>query len=75
MKSKKNQGSCEILNPELESAVGKTICDWSKKDLEKKSEKLRALTINATHYCRKCGRVANTKKALCKAKSFDEIEK
>ena len=54
--------------------MAKTICDWSKKDLEAKGEELRALTENATHYCRKCGRVANNKKALCKAKSFEKSE-
>jgi hypothetical protein len=53
--------------------MAKTICDWSRKDLEKKASKLRALTESPCFYCRKCGRVADTKKALCKAKGF-EIE-
>lgn len=52
--------------------MAKTICDWSKKDIEKNPEKLWEITKNPTFYCRKCGRVANTKKALCKAKSFEE---
>ena len=50
--------------------MAKTICDWSRKDLEKKAEKLYALICNPSFYCRKCGRVANTKKVLCKAKGF-----
>lgn len=50
----------------------KTLCDWSKKELKQKPEKLHALTRNACHYCKKCGRVANTKKALCSAESFSK---
>jgi len=52
--------------------MGKTICDWTRKDFEKHPEKLQALTKNACFYCQKCGRVANTKKALCKAEAFSE---
>ncbi len=55
--------------------MAKTICDFSKKDLEKHPEKLQELTRDACFYCRKCGRVANTKKALCKAASFPERAK
>jgi hypothetical protein len=56
----------------LLSLMGKTICDWSKKDLEKYPEKLFEITQNPSFYCGKCGRVANTKKVLCKAKDFGE---
>ena len=54
--------------------MAKTICDFSKKDLENNSGLLFKLTRDPTFYCKKCGRVANTKKALCKAKGFDEIK-
>lgn len=50
--------------------MAKTICDWSRKDLEEKAEKLHALTRTPSFYCRKCGRVANTQRVLCKAKKF-----
>ncbi|MDF1811136.1 MAG: hypothetical protein P1V20_02950 [Verrucomicrobiales bacterium] len=50
--------------------MAKTICDWSKKDLLKHPEKLHALTREACFFCKKCGRVANTKKALCKGEAF-----
>jgi hypothetical protein len=53
--------------------MAKTICDWSKKDLEKHPEKLWELTREPTFYCRKCGRVANSRKVLCKGRKF-EIE-
>ena len=43
---------------------------FSKKLRDKKAAKLFALTRNPSFFCRKCGRVANRKKALCKAKNF-----
>ena len=53
--------------------MAKTICDWSKRDLAERPEKLLRLTQNACFYCKKCGRVANTTKALCKAESFRAV--
>ena len=47
--------------------MAKTLCDWSKKDLERKPEKLSLLVTDARFYCRKCARSANTPKVLCKA--------
>ena len=55
--------------------MGKTICDWSKKDIQKNAEKLLALTTDASFFCKKCGRVANSKKVLCNAVSFPEVSK
>ena len=52
----------------------RTICDFSKKELEKDPSVLFELTRDPQFYCRKCGRVANTKKVLCKAKDFKEIK-
>ena len=54
--------------------MSKTICDWSKKDLEKKAKKLHALTKDACFYCRRCGRVANTRKVLCRVKEFPLLD-
>jgi len=54
--------------------MAKTICEWSKKELEEQPERLFAITRDPKFYCRKCGRVANTKKALCKAKGFEETK-
>ena len=55
--------------------MAKTICDWSRKDLAKHPKRLQALTRDACFFCRKCGRVANTKKALCKAEGFPQRSK
>lgn len=47
-----------------------TLCDWSKKELEKHPEKLLAVVREPTYYCRKCARVANTSKVLCKPRKL-----
>lgn len=46
--------------------MAKTLCDWSKKDLEKRADTLAAIVREPRWYCRKCARVANTSKVLCK---------
>ena len=53
--------------------MAKTLCDWSKKDIEGKQVKLQALTNDACFYCRKCARVANQSKSLCKAVRFSKV--
>lgn len=50
--------------------MAKTLCDWSKHDIERDEDKLRSLTCDSTHYCRKCARTANTPKVLCKPRKF-----
>lgn len=45
----------------------KTFCKWKEKDIAKRLDLLTELTEDPTFVCRKCARVANTKKALCKA--------
>lgn len=47
--------------------MGKTLCDL--KDLLKHDPKAYSKLISKpTHMCKKCGRVANSKKLLCKSK-------
>lgn len=46
--------------------MAKTLCDWSKRDLEKHADKLLELVRDPRFYCRRCARVANTGKVLCK---------
>lgn len=48
--------------------MAKTICDWKKSDLERHRDKLEALIRNPQFLCMKCGRAANTKKVLCRAR-------
>jgi hypothetical protein len=50
--------------------MAKTLCDWKKSELEKHPDKLFALVKNPQFYCRKCARVANTSKVLCKPRKL-----
>lgn len=50
----------------------KTLCDWSKRELQDDAKKLAALVKDASYYCQKCARVANDKKVLCKAKKLPD---
>ena len=45
----------------------KTFCKWKEKDIAKRMDLLVSLTTEPTYACKKCARVSNTKKALCKA--------
>ena len=44
----------------------KSFCKWSSKDIEKKIDLLASLTEEPRFVCKKCARVANIKKAVCK---------
>lgn len=46
--------------------MGKTLCDWSKKDIEKHFEELFRLTTDPRFTCRKCARSAHDAEHLCK---------
>jgi hypothetical protein len=46
--------------------MAKTLCDWSKSDIEKKLQELREIVRNPRFYCRRCARVAHPAKVLCK---------
>jgi hypothetical protein len=46
--------------------MAKTLCDWSKRDLSKHADKLLSLVDPPRFFCRKCARVANISKVLCK---------
>ncbi len=50
--------------------MSKTLCDWSKRDLERHPEKLAELVREPRFYCRKCARAANTSKVLCKPRKL-----
>ncbi len=46
--------------------MGKTLCDWSKKDIEKRFDELCRLTADPRFICRKCARSAHEAHHLCK---------
>ena len=46
--------------------MAKTLCDWSKRDISKHPDKLLELVDPPRFFCRRCARVANIPKVLCK---------
>lgn len=48
----------------------KTLCDWTKTDLKDRASDLALLVHEANFYCTKCARVANDRRALCKARKL-----
>lgn len=48
----------------------KTLCEWSRRDIERHCDQLQKLTHAAEFYCRKCARVAVTERVLCKPEAF-----
>jgi hypothetical protein len=53
--------------------MAKTLCDWSKRDLRKHSDKLLELVRDPRFYCGRCARVANTAKVLCKPRRLPRV--
>ncbi len=46
--------------------MGKTLCDWSKKDIFKNANELAAIVAKPEFVCAKCARSACAKRHLCK---------
>ena len=53
--------------------MGKTLCDWSKKDLEKHADELAKIVRDPRFYCRKCARSAHSSKVLCKPGKLPDV--
>jgi len=52
--------------------MAETLCDWSKHEIKERAAELFELTRDATFFCRKCARVANNPRVLCKAENFEK---
>lgn len=48
--------------------MGKSLCDWSKKDIERDFETLVRIVEQSNFVCRKCARSAGSSKYLCRPK-------
>ena len=48
----------------------KNLCDWSRKDISKKSAKLAKIVSRPKYLCEKCARSAGEEKYLCEPKSI-----
>jgi hypothetical protein len=46
--------------------MGKKLCDWDKKMVEKKFDRLREMVSEPAFVCRKCARAARRADDLCK---------
>lgn len=52
----------------------KELCDWSKAQLRDHFDLLEQIVAEPRYACPKCGRAANSKKWLCKAKKLSKDE-
>ena len=50
--------------------AGKKLCKWKKGDVEDDFDELRKIVAKPAYVCRKCGRVADKKKWLCKPEAL-----
>ncbi len=50
--------------------MAETLCDWSKREIMERRQELLILTRDATFFCRKCARVSNRPRVLCKPGRF-----
>lgn len=48
----------------------KTLCDWTKEDIDNNHKKLFKIVSNPKFVCKKCARVANKEDYLCKPKKL-----
>ena len=49
----------------------KPMCKWDKDKLKKDFSGFQSMVVGAKYACMKCGRVAKSKKSLCKPASLD----
>jgi len=55
----------------MASRKDKPLCKWKSKDIEKDFKTFRSLVKGARYACQKCGRVAKSKKNLCRPVALD----
>ena len=68
--------SCdESLFPELPCSMSKTLCDWSKKDIERHAAELLTIVTPQNFICFKCARTACDKHYLCRPESIEKIQR
>lgn len=50
--------------------MARTLCDWSRKDIAAKPDKLARLLHEPRFFCAKCARASSSARALCKARKL-----
>lgn len=54
--------------------MAKTLCDWSKKDIEKHALKLLRIVTPQNYLCLKCARTACDRHHLCRGVSLEVLQ-
>ena len=54
--------------------MGKTLCDWSKKEIERHTAELLTIVTPQRFICFKCARTACEKHYLCRPESVGKIQ-
>ncbi len=54
--------------------MAKTLCDWSKRRIESSPDELQRIVSEPNFYCRKCARVACSRRYLCKGAAFAQTK-
>lgn len=52
-----------------------TLCDWSKKDIERHADRLLEIVMPQNFLCLKCARTACDEKYLCRPMSIAKIRR
>ena len=55
--------------------MSKTLCDWSKKDIERHAAELLSIVTPQNYLCFKCARTACDKHYLCRPESMEKIQR
>ena len=55
--------------------MGKTLCDWSKKEIERHAAELLTIVTPQRFICFKCARTACEKHYLCRPESIEKIQR
>jgi hypothetical protein len=53
-------------------AEKKELCKWKRDDYSRQLPLLKRIVAEPAYVCEKCGRAADKKKRLCKARPLDE---
>ena len=55
--------------------MSKTLCDWSKKDIERRAAELLEIVMPQRFICFKCARTACDQHHLCRPESIEKIQR
>lgn len=65
----------EGTGPAFIVRMSKTLCDWSKKEIERHAGELLSIVTPQNYMCFKCARTACAKHYLCRPESIEKIQR